>query len=190
MLVTRIYYSLFTRTQVVVRPRVLTLEQWCDRRRDAASLCMRFPTFRINGSPSSSVLQRSMSNAEDERDKRCKWHLRRLRDVTQRILVIKVPTFRDNLSVPSWHLRMGPKGCPKTVGTTDTRCNTPRKGDILILPIYIRWQVPKRNVPHISDEQSLTEIKKLAQPCQVQTYSRASAKSVSSVLHVLNLGTK
>jgi len=55
MLVTRIYYSLFTRTQEVVRLRVLTLEQWCDRRCDAASLGMSFPTFRMNGSPSSSV---------------------------------------------------------------------------------------------------------------------------------------
>jgi len=65
MLVTRIHYSLFTRTQEVVRLRVLTLEQWCDRRRDAASLCMRFTTFRMNGSLSSSMLQRSMKNAED-----------------------------------------------------------------------------------------------------------------------------
>jgi hypothetical protein len=59
-------------TQEVVRLRVLTSEQWCDRRCDAASPGISFPTFRMNGSPSSSMLQRSMKKAGDERDKRSK----------------------------------------------------------------------------------------------------------------------
>jgi len=38
-------------------------------------------------------------------------------DVTQRIVVNSLPTFRDNLSVPSWiswPFNMGPIRCPET----------------------------------------------------------------------------
>jgi hypothetical protein len=43
---------------------------------DATSLGKRLPTFRMNGSPSSSMSQRFMNNAENERYKSCKAYLR------------------------------------------------------------------------------------------------------------------
>ena len=66
---------------------------------------LSFPTFRMNGSPSS-----SMTSGVNE-------IFRPLLNVTQRRPVIEVQTFRDNLSFPYWPLEMEPKDCPKTSGT-------------------------------------------------------------------------